>query len=81
MSKSTAFAFYQARRRRKLQAKHNAKDDSRPKAKAAFHRINELEEDSDEEEIDEENGESFDNDDDSDSDNNNVNGLVNVFAL
>ena len=66
--------FYQARRRRELQAKHNAKDDSRPKAKAAYHRWNELEEGSDEEEIDEENDESFDNVHDSDSDNDNVNG-------
>ena len=73
--------FYQARHRRKQQVKHNAKDNSRPKVKAAYHCINELEEDSDEEEIDKENGDSFDNDNDSVSDNNNVNGLVNVFAL
>ncbi len=30
--------------RRKQQAKHNAKDDARPKAKAAYHCMNELEE-------------------------------------
>jgi len=65
---------YQARRRHELKAKHNAKDDSRPKAKAAYHRWNELEEGSDEEEIDGENDESFDNVHDSDSDNDNVNG-------
>lgn len=71
--------FYQARRRRELQAKHNAKDDARPKAKAAYHRINELEEDSDEEEIDEENDALSDNGDDSENDN--ADGLMNVFAL
>ena len=71
--------FYQARHRRELQAKHNAKDDARPKAKAAYHRINELEEDSDEEEIDEENDALSDNGDDSENDN--ADGLMNVFAF
>ena len=71
--------FYQARRRRELQAKHNAKDDARPKVKAAYHRINELEEDSDEEEIEEVNDELSDNGDD--SDNENADRLMNVFAL
>lgn len=41
--------FYQARRRREQQAKHNANDNARPKPKAAYHRMNELAEDSDEE--------------------------------
>jgi hypothetical protein len=40
--------FFQARRRRKQLAKHNAKDDARPKAKAVYHCMNELEDNSDE---------------------------------
>ena len=41
---------FKARRRREQQAKHNAKDDARPSAKVAYHRMNELlEEDSNEE--------------------------------
>ena len=77
--------FYQAQRRRKLQAKHNAKDNSRPKAKAAYHCVNELEGESDEEEMPEEKGDfsdtEEDSDNDNDNDNDNVNGLLNVFAF
>ena len=60
-------------------AKHNAKDDARPKAKAAYHRINELKEDLDEEDSANEKAESSNNEDD--SDNYNVDCLMNVFAL
>jgi hypothetical protein len=76
--------FYQARRRREQQAKHNAKDDARPKPKATYHRMNELAEDSDEED---EEGEyenrAFDDDDDDPTDEHDDNGhlQMNVFAM
>ena len=38
---------FQARRRREYQAKHNANEDARPKAKVAYRRMNELGEDAD----------------------------------
>jgi hypothetical protein len=54
--------FFQARRRREQLAKHNAKDDARPRAKAAYHCMNELEDkDSDEEDSANENAELSDN--------------------
>ena len=76
--------FYQARRRREQQAKHNAKDDARPKPKAAYHRMNELAEDSDDEDEEGryENG-GFNDDDDNPTDGNNDNyhSQMNVFAM
>jgi hypothetical protein len=79
---STASAFFQACRRRKQLAKHNAKDDARPRAKVAYHCMNELEDDdSDEEDSAHENAELSDNENDSDSDNYNVHCPMNVFAL
>jgi hypothetical protein len=75
--------FFQARRRREqLAKKHNAKDDARPRAKVAYHRMNELEDDnSDDEDSAHENAELSDNENDSDSDNYNVHRPMNVFAL
>jgi hypothetical protein len=81
---STAPSFFQARRRRKQLAKHNAKDDARPKAKVAYHRMNELEDedsDSDEEDSANEKAALSDNDNNSDSDNYNVHCPMNVIAL
>ena len=74
--------FFQARRRREHQAKHNAKDDARPKAKAAYHCMNELAADSDEEEISNDNDEpSEDEDDDQGDQNNNGNRQINVYEM
>ncbi len=74
--------FCQARCRCKQLAKHNAKDDPRPRAKVAYHRMNELEDDdSDDEDSAHENAELLDNENDSDSDNYNVHRPMNVFAL
>ncbi len=79
---STAPSFFQACRRRKQLAKHNAKDDARPRAKAAYHRLNELEDDnSDDKDSAHENAELSDNENNSDSDNYNVHRPMNVFAL
>ena len=73
---------FQARRRREHQAKHNAKEDARPKAKAAYHRMNELAEDSDEEEMGYDNDEpSEDEDDDQGDQNNNGNRQINVYEM
>ncbi len=73
---------FQACRRRKQLAKHNAKDDARPRAKVAFHRMNELEDDdSDEEASAHENTELSDNENNSDGENYNVHRPMNVFAL
>jgi len=72
--------FFQARRRREQLPKHNAKDDARPRAKVAYHRMNELEdEDSDSDEEDSANEKAEFSD--SDSDNYNVHCPMNVFAL
>ncbi len=74
--------FFQARCRRKQLAKHNAKDDARPRAKVAYHRMNELEDNnSDDVDSAHENAELSDNENDSDSDNYNVHRPMNVFAL
>jgi len=74
--------FFQARRRREQLAKHNAKDDARPRAKVAYHRMNELEDDdSDDEDSAHENAELSDNENNSDSDNYNVHRPMKVFAL
>jgi hypothetical protein len=74
--------FFQARRRREQLAKHNAKDDARPKAKLAYHCMNELEDDdSDEEDSAHGNAELSDNENNTDSDNENVHRPMNVFAL
>ena len=74
--------FFQARHRRKHQAKHNAKDDARPKAKAAYHHMNELAEDSDEEEMGNDNDEpSEDEDNDQGDKNNNGNRQINVYEM
>ena len=74
--------FFQAHHGRKQLAKHNAKDDARPRAKAAYHCMNELEDkDSDEEVSANENAELSNNENDSDSDNYNVHRPMNVFAL
>jgi hypothetical protein len=74
--------FFQACRRRKQLAKHNAKDDARPRAKVAYHCMNELEDDdSDDEDSAHENAELLDNKNNSDSDNYNVHRPMNVFAL
>jgi hypothetical protein len=79
---STASAFFQARRRREQLAKHNVKDNARPRAKVAYHLMNELEDDdSDEEDSAHENAELSDNENNSDSDNYNVHRPMNVFAL
>jgi hypothetical protein len=76
-----SFFFFQACCRREQLAKHNAKDDARPRAKAAYHCMNELEEDdSDEEDSAHDDAES-DNENNSDSDNYNVHCPLNVFAL
>ena len=73
---------FQARRRREHQAKHNAKDNARPKAKATYHRMNELAEDSDEEEMGNDNDEpSKDEDDDQGDKNNNGNRQINVYEM
>ena len=78
---------FQARRRREHQAKHNAKDDARPKAKAAYHCMNELAADSDEEEMGNDNDESSkdesskDEDDDQGDQNNNGNRQINVYEM
>ena len=73
---------FQARRRREHQAKHNAKEDARPKAKAAYHRMNELAADSDEEEMGNDNDESSkDEDDDQGDQNNNGNRKINVYEM
>jgi hypothetical protein len=59
--------FFQARRRREQLAKHNAKDDARPRAKVAYHRMNELEDDDlDDEDSAHENAELSDNENNSD---------------
>jgi hypothetical protein len=77
--------FYQARRRREQQAKHNANNDARPKPKAAYHRMNELvAEDSDEE--DEEgsyDNRSLNDENDNPTEENEDNGhlQMNVFAM
>ena len=72
----------QARRCREHQAKHNAKDDARPKAKAAYHCMYELAEDSDEEEMGFDNDEpSEDEDDDQGDQNNNGNRQINVYEM
>ena len=78
-----SFCFFQARRRREqLAKKHNAKDDARPRAKVAYHRMNELEDDDlDDEDSAHENAELSDNENNSDSDNYNVHCPMNVFAL
>ena len=74
--------FFQARRRREQLAKHNAKDDARPKAKVAYHCMNELEDDNlDEEDSAHEHPGLSDNENDSDSENYNVHRPMNVFAL
>jgi hypothetical protein len=74
--------FIQARRRRKQLAKHNAKDDARPKAEVAYHCMNELEDNnSDEEDSAHENAELPDNENETDSDNYNAHRPMNVFAL
>ncbi len=79
---STAPSFFQARRRCKQLAKHNAKDDARPRAKVAYHRMNELEDNnSDDKDSAHENVELSDNENNSDSDNYNVHCPMNVFAL
>ena len=74
---------FQARRRHEHQAKHNAKDDARPKAKAAYHCMNELAaEDSDEEEMGNDNDESSEDEDDDHGDqNNNGNRKINVYKM
>ena len=73
---------FQARRRREHQAKHNAKDDARPKAKAAYHRMNELAADLDEEEMGNDNDESSEDEDDDQGDqNNNGNRKINVYKM
>jgi hypothetical protein len=73
---------FQACPRRKQLAKHNAKDDTRPRAKAAYHCMNELEDkDSDEEDSVNENVELSDNENNSDNDNCYVHHPMNVFAL
>ena len=73
---------FQARRRREHQAKHNAKEDARPKAKAAYHCMNELAEDSDEEHMGYDNDEpSEDEDDDQGDQNNNGNRKINVYEM
>jgi hypothetical protein len=74
--------FFQVCRRREQLAKHNAKDDARPRAKVAYHRMNELEDDNlDDEDSAHENAELSDNENNSDSDNYNVHRPMNVFAL
>ena len=74
--------FFQAGRRCKQLAKHNAKDDARPRAKAAYHCMNELEDKAlDEEDSANEKGELSNNENNSDSDNYNVHCPMNVFAL
>ena len=74
--------FFQARRHREHQAKHNAKDDARPKAKTAYHRMNELAEDLDEEEMGNDNDEPFEDEDDDQGDqNNNGNRQINVYEM
>ncbi len=65
----------------KQHAKHNAKDDARPKAKAAYHCMNELEDNLDEEDSSNEKDELYNNENNSDSDNYNVHCPLNVFAL
>ena len=73
---------FQARRRREQLAKQNAKDGACPRAKVAYHRMNELEDnDSDEEDSAHENAELLDNENNSDRDNYNVHCPMNVFAL
>jgi hypothetical protein len=77
-----SFFFFQARRHREQLAKHNAMDDARPRAKVAYHCMNELEDkDSGEEDSANENAELSYNENDSDSDNYNVHHPMNVFAL
>jgi hypothetical protein len=79
---STASAFFQAHRHCQQLATHNAKGDARPKAKVAYHCMNELEDDDlAEEESAHENAELSDNENDSDSDIYNVHCSMNVFAL
>ncbi len=74
--------FFQARRRCEQLAKHNAKDDARPKAKVAYHCMNQLEDDDlDDEDSAHENAELSDNENDSDRDIYNVHRPMNVFAL
>ena len=74
--------FFQVCRRREQLAKHNAKDDARPRAKAAYHCMNELEDKAlDEEDSANEKGELSNNENNSDSDNYNVHCPMNVFAL
>ena len=74
--------FFQAWRCREHQAKHNAKDNARHKAKAAYHRMNELAEDSDEEEISNDNDESSEDEDDDQGDkNNNGNRQINAYEM
>ncbi len=74
--------FFQACCCCKQLAKHNAKDDARPRAKAAYHSMNELEEiDLDEEDSANEKAELSDNENNSDSDNYNVHRPMNVFPL
>ena len=73
---------FQARRRREHQAKHNAKEDARPKAKAAYHCMNELAADLDEEEISYDNDEPSEDEDDEQGDqNNNGNRQINVYKM
>ena len=75
-------SFFQARCRREQLAKHNAMDDARPRANAAYHCMNDQEDkDSDEEDSANENAELSNNENDSDSDNYNVHCPINVFAL
>ena len=77
-----SFFFFQARRRCKQLAKHNAKDDARPRAKVEHHRMNELQgNDSDEEDSAHESAELSDNENVSDSENYNKHCPMNVFAL
>jgi hypothetical protein len=77
-----SFFFFQACCCCKQLAKHNAKDDARPRAKAAYHCMNELEDkDSDEEDSANENSELSDNENNSESDNYNVHRPMNVFEL
>jgi hypothetical protein len=74
--------FFQACRRHKQLAKHNAKDDARPSAKAVYHCLNELEDkDSDEEDSANEKAELSNYENNSDSDNYNVHCPMNVLAL
>jgi hypothetical protein len=76
-----SFCFFQACCHCKQLAKDNAKDDAHPKAKAAYHCMNEGEDDSDEEDSANEKAELSNNENSSDSDNYNVHRPMNVFAL